>query len=175
MGEYDFTLKFFIPSGGDPEAYLERLYESGCDDAVIGVGMKGRIALDFLREADSAYEAVSTAIAAVKSVIPAASLIEVTPDIVGLTDAANILGCSRQNMRQMMVSYVSTFPLPIHEGNPSFWHLANLLRWFKEKGNYPIEDRLIDLADTNMQFNLAKEMRNLEANDRLQNLRALVA
>jgi hypothetical protein len=79
MGEYDFTLKFFIPDEGDPASYVERLYEAGCDDALIGTGIKGRIALDFLREADSAYEAVSSAIAAITAVIPDARMIEVAP------------------------------------------------------------------------------------------------
>lgn len=55
MNEYDFVLRFQLPESNDhPERYLDTLYEAGCDDATIGVGLPGYIALGFYREADSA-------------------------------------------------------------------------------------------------------------------------
>ncbi|CAN1209772.1 DNA-binding protein [Tumidithrix helvetica PCC 7403] len=90
MTEYDFTLKFNLQNfQADPNDYVEKLYESGCDDSLIGVGKKGCIALNFVRAASSAYKAISRAISDVKRVIPHATLIEVTPDLVGLTDKVN--------------------------------------------------------------------------------------
>ena len=81
MKEYDFTLKFNLQnSQADPEYHVEKLYEGGCEDALIGIGKKGYISLNFIREASSAYEAVSSAIIDVKRVIPYATLIEATPD-----------------------------------------------------------------------------------------------
>jgi hypothetical protein len=71
---------------------------------LIGVGQAGRIALDFTREANTAFEAVSSAIADVKQAIPGAKLVEATPDLVGLTDVADIIGCSRQYMRKLMIA-----------------------------------------------------------------------
>jgi len=42
MNEYDFTLKFnFQNPQVDPKDYIEQLHESGCDDALIGIGKKG--------------------------------------------------------------------------------------------------------------------------------------
>jgi len=96
MKEYEFTLKFSLPNFQvDPNEYIEKLYENGCDDALIGVGSKGYIALDFIREASSAYDAIASAITDVKQVIPNVSLINAAPDFVGLTDAAKILDCSQ--------------------------------------------------------------------------------
>ena len=38
MQEYEFTLKFKLPNPvTDPDMYIEVLYESGCDDAIIGI------------------------------------------------------------------------------------------------------------------------------------------
>ena len=89
MHEYDFTLKFdFQNSQTDPNDYIERLHESGCDDALIGIGKKGCIALNFIREASSAYDAISSAISDVKRVVPHAVLIEAAPDFVEIGRAS---------------------------------------------------------------------------------------
>ena len=85
----------------DADALVERLAEAGCDDALVGTGQKGRIALNFIREAASAKEAIISALTDVKRVIPHARLLEVTPDFVGLSDVAELLGVSRQNMRKL--------------------------------------------------------------------------
>lgn len=58
----------------------------------MGVGQPGRLALEFSREADSAEEAVRTALADVKSAVPSARLIEASPDLVGLADVADLVG-----------------------------------------------------------------------------------
>lgn len=159
MKEFEFTLKFQVPTA-EPDQYLGRLHEEGCDDALVGVGKKGRIALDFIREADSAHAAVLSAVSDVRRAIPGAALVEATPDFVGLTDAAEILGFSRQNMRQLIFSCEASAPVPVHEGKPTIWHLAELLKWLREQRSYPVQDELIDLAETNMQVNIAVNAHN---------------
>ena len=105
MHEYEFTLKFKFPDVSvSPENYVEDLAQAGCDDALIGIGQQGRIALNFNREADNALSALCSAIEQVKSVIPKAQLIEAMPDLVGLSDIAEVMGYSRQNMRQLMLN-----------------------------------------------------------------------
>src|SRR5436309_11045073 len=85
--EYEFELRFKLPTDdADADELVERLGEAGCDDALIGIGQPGRIALRFTREAESAKRAIVSALEDVKKVIPAAKLIEVGPDFVGLTD-----------------------------------------------------------------------------------------
>lgn len=163
MNEFDFVLKFDLPdTENNPGKFVDALYEAGCDDAAIGIGQHGRLALNFTREAASALEAVASAIEDVKKAIPEAKLIEATPDFVGLTDIAEILGCSRQNIRKLVIGNKSIFPSPIHEGNSAIWHLAKVLPWFKSKGNYKIADNLIEVSGANMQINIARQMQDLE-------------
>jgi len=48
MKEYEFTLKFSLNDASEEaEAYIEALEKEGCDDAIIGIGANGRIALQF--------------------------------------------------------------------------------------------------------------------------------
>ncbi len=80
MKEYEFTLKFSLQGASlDPNDHLEKLHDSGCDDALVGTGKTGSIALDFIREADSAFDAINSALQNVKSAIPEAKLIEAIP------------------------------------------------------------------------------------------------
>lgn len=175
MNEYDFTLKFKLANGdANLDQLVEALGRGGCDDALIGIGTPGNIAFDFTRAARSAFDAVLSALGDIKKVIPDAKLIEAAPDFVGLTDVADYLGCSRQNMWKLKTGSAFEFPTPVHEGNPSIWHLAEILLWLKGKGSYQFEERLVEIASINMQVNLAREANNLEP--RIQReMHALVA
>jgi len=175
MKEYDFTLKFNLQnSQADPNNYVEALYAGGCDDALIGVGKNGYISLNFIREASSAYEAISSAIADVKRVIPCASLIEAAPDYVGLTDVAKILGCTRQNIRKLIVASEPRTLLPVYEGTPSIWHLAEILAWLQQAKTYSIDRSLIEIAKTNMDVNIAKSWQKVEPTSQ-EKIKALVS
>lgn len=155
--EYEFALRFKLPEEvADAGEVIESLGRAGCTDALVGIGQPGRIALRFTREAGSASEAMVSALRDVKGAIPAAKLIEVGPDLVGLTDVAEIVGMTRQNMRKLMLANSAGFPAPVHEGSAVIWHLEPLLRWLKSKG-YGIEQRQIDVAHVAMQINLVKE------------------
>ena len=162
MKEYGFVLKFSLPdSEADPEIFLDKLGMAGCDDALVGTGLNGRIALDFTRKSSSAPEAVLSAVKDVKRAIPSARLIEAAPDLVGLTDVADILGFSRQNMRKLMLKNPD-FPSPYHDGNPTIWHLAKILRWMDRKDMYSIDQDLLDIATITMHFNITRDMQDLE-------------
>jgi hypothetical protein len=163
MTDYDFALKFKLHDPqANPDDYVERLYADGCDDALIGVGKKGFISLNFIREAPSAYEAISSAITDVKKVLPLATLAEATPDFVGLTDTAKMLGCTRQNIRNLIVKSEGRAPLPVYEGTPSIWHLAEVLLWLREDKTYAIDDALLEVAQLNMDFNTARSWKKVE-------------
>jgi predicted DNA-binding transcriptional regulator AlpA len=162
--EFEFGMKFKIgASDGKPEEMVERLGKAGCDDAAVGIGQPGRVALDFAREARSIKEAMIGALRDVRKALPAAELIEVTPDFVGLTDVAEIVGVSRQNMRKLMLTHPATFPAPVHEGSASVWHLAHVLRWLNQRGEYSVKQSLLDIATMAMQINLVKEAQELDA------------
>lgn len=160
--EYTFTLKYQLADGDrDPDVLVERLGEAGCDDALVGIGQPGRLALEFTREAVDADDAVRSALTDVRRAVPSARLIEVAPDLVGLTDVADIVGVSRQNMRKLMLAHPGSFPAPVHEGSASIWHLADVLAWLQAKGSYSLAKDVLDVARVALQVNVAKEGRRL--------------
>ena len=163
MPEYDFTLKFKLSNSQIlPESVLDRLYQSGCDDALIGIGKPGYLGLNFVRESTSAYEAIQSAVKNVRSVLKNAILVSVAPDLVGITDIATFLNCSRQNVRKLLKENKSEHPRAIYEGAQSIWHLAPVLDWLVEKKAYSIEQSLIDTATVAMNINLAIEHQSLD-------------
>jgi predicted DNA-binding transcriptional regulator AlpA len=175
MRLYDFTLRFALAhTDADPEMYLESLAMEGCDDAIVGLGNNSRIALNFTRQAASAYEAIFGALSAVRRAIPDAKLVEVNPDLVGLTDIAELLGFTRQNMRKLMLRSGAEFPPPLHEGKPAIWHLSKILQWLKSKHTHQIDESLLDVASVSMQCNLLKGMRELDPKIS-KRLRSLIA
>ena len=160
--EYIFTLKYQLADDDrDPDTLVERLGEAGCDDALVGIGQPGRLALEFTREAESAEAAVRSALADVRRAAPSAKLIEVAPDLVGLTDVADIVGVSRQNMRKLMLAHPGSFPAPVHEGSASIWHLVDVLVWLQARGSYALTQGIVEVAQIALQVNVAKEKRRL--------------
>ena len=158
MKTYDFQLKYSLPEDSqNSEILVEQLGEAGCTDALVGIGQTGRIAIQFNREAHSAFEAVLSAVKHVKQAIPEARLIEASPDLVGLSDIADLLGYSRQNIRKLMMNNLASFPTPVHESKMMLWHLSSILAWIKEGNRYQVDEQLQDIANTNMQLNIAKE------------------
>lgn len=157
MNEYEFTLTFDLHDDqGDPEQYADALFEAGCDDALVGIGLPGTIALEFVREAVSASDAMKSAIENVKHAIPEAELIEAKPDLVGLSDVAEILDCSRQNIRKYMNKYAE-FPHPMFTGRTQLWHLWEVARF--EKLNVPAN--VFDISKAAFRVNLGIQQKKL--------------
>jgi hypothetical protein len=145
---WEFVLRFQLPEDGrDPAMWLDRLFEAGCDDATVGTGKHGAIALDFSREAPSADEAIRSAIENVQIAIPGAQLIEIQPDLVNLADVADIVGCSRQNIRKYAAGEIkavkAAFPEPIHAG---LWRLTEVLIWFGKNTEIVPPVQVLDLS-----------------------------
>lgn len=175
MQGYDFVLKFRLPDAAmDPAGLVDALGEAGCTDALVGIGRLGIVALDFSRRASSARDAVTSAIKEVQSAIQGVELVEATPDLVGLTELADILGVSRQYMRKLAYGCIRTFPAPIHEGKPSIWHLAHVLRWFQVNRGREVDGALSDLAYLTMHLNVAVSERDTNAEE-MEKLRVLLA
>lgn len=160
--EYTFTLKYQLPDPqGDIDEVVGHLGENGCDDALAGIGLPGRIALLFTRESATARDAIVSALTDVRRAVPHARLVEATPDFVGLTDVAETIGVSRQNMRKLMTTHAGSFPVPVHDGATSVWHLADVLQWLAGRGSYDIDPALLEVASTTMQVNLARSASRL--------------
>jgi hypothetical protein len=175
MREYEFSLRFSLSQDeAHSDDLIERLGDTGCDDALIGIGHAGRIAFEFAREADSAYSAILSAIRDVKRALPGAELVEVSPDLVGVTDVADIVGCSRQNLRKLLLSCASRGPTPLHEGKWEVWHLAPVLHWLVTEKRYTVSSHWLEISEATMKFNAALDARWTDAETQDQ-IRALFA
>ncbi|WP_340571153.1 DNA-binding protein [Stenotrophomonas sp. G106K1] len=160
--EFNFTLRYHLLDTSIDQGVLERrLLDAGCGDALPGIGSVARLALEFCREASNAAEAMRSALADVQRAVPGAEPIEVSPDLVGLTDVADLLGMSRQNMRKLLLAHPQTFPAPVHEGSASIWHLAGILSWMQARGSQKVSSELVELAAAALQINVAKEQERL--------------
>ena len=159
MKSYEFTLNFRLPeSAGDPEEFVERLAEAGCDDALVGTGLPGRVSLHFDRTAETAREAIQSAIENVAAAIPGVTLIEARPDLVGLTELSAVLGISRQAVRKQMLAKAD-FPDPVHSGNPTLWRLNDLLNWAEINAGRRVPSELKEVAERTFTLNLETEAR----------------
>ena len=160
MKEFNFELIFKLVDTQDSNEYLDVLFENGCDDATISTGQLGMLSLSFTREAINASVAVESAINDVKKTIPSAKLVEATPDIVNISEISSILGHSRQYTRKLFNSETSSLPAPIHIGNPSIWHLSEVLDWLKSLGKQEnkINENLFELSHITRQINIKRQL-----------------
>ena len=160
MKEFNFELIFKLVDNQDSNEYLDALFENGCDDATISTGQLGMLSLSFTREAINASVAVESAINDVKKTIPSAKLVEATPDIVNISEISSILGHSRQYTRKLFNSETSSLPAPIHIGNPSIWHLSEVLDWLKSVGKQEnkINENLFELSHITRQINIKRQL-----------------
>ncbi|GAA4355563.1 DNA-binding protein [Variovorax defluvii] len=155
--EYEFTLKFKLGrSMPTDDEIMNSLASADCTDAFIGLGLPGYVSLEFTREAQSAEEAILSAVRDAQRGLPGAQLIEAGPDFVNLTDVANMLGMSRQNMRKLFEKHSVVFPAPVHAGTTVVWHLAPVLMFLKER-HYVVAPTVWDVAWTAMHINSARE------------------
>ena len=166
MENYNFVLNFALPrSDENPEQFLDALYDAGCDDAAVGIGQYGMIGLDFTRAATSAEEAVRTALADVQTAIPGAIILQAGPDLVGLTEMAVIFGFTRQNMRKYATGQAggpATFPPPVVLGDPSLWHLAEIVAWLKLNTNVRPPDHVLAMSKAAAKLNFEVERKRVK-------------
>ena len=160
MKEFNFELIFKLVDNQDSNEYLDALFENGCDDATISTGQLGMLSLSFTREAINASVAVESAINDVRKAIPSAKLVEATPDIVNISEISSILGHSRQYTRKLFNSDTSSLPAPIHIGNPSIWHLSEVLDWLKSLGKQEnkINENHFELSHITRQINIKRQL-----------------
>ena len=99
---FEFDLVFSLPRGNaNEDALLDALFEAGCDDAVVGLGAPGLIAVSLERTGDDAEAVISDAATQVLSALPeGAELREVRPDLVSQADVAARLGVTRQALQK---------------------------------------------------------------------------
>jgi predicted DNA-binding transcriptional regulator AlpA len=133
MKTYEFSV---VASGLDPAAddFESRFYEGGCDDALVSF-QKGHIILDFAREAETAEEAIASAVADVRAV--GAHVDRVEPDpLVNLAEIA-----ARAGLTRAAVSLYAKgrrghdFPPPVAKvtDESPLWLWASVARWLHSR------------------------------------------
>ncbi|HEL4844227.1 MULTISPECIES: hypothetical protein [Stenotrophomonas] len=91
MMEFSFTLMYRVPdTGKDLSAFERGLAEVGCDDALLGSGSPGVLALRFQREGTAADDVARAACVQVQNAVPEAELITVHVDV---SNAGGVSNC----------------------------------------------------------------------------------
>jgi len=60
-------------------------------------------------------------------------------------------------VRKLMLANPGSFPVPVHEGSASIWHLADVLTWLQTKGSHSLAPEVLQIAQVALQVNAAKE------------------
>lgn len=134
MKMFEFSI---IASGLDPQAndFEARFYDAGCDDALVAF-QKGRIILDFAREAETVQEAISSAVDDVRRAGARVERVEPDP-LVSLSDIAQRSGLTRAAVH----NYASgerraDFPAPVARvtSNSPLWDWSEVSGWLFQQG-----------------------------------------
>lgn len=130
---YSFTL---LLRGSSPLAYLDDLFEAGCDDAVFGE-REGASFAEFDREATDLSTAIRSAIEAVESVADL-HVVRVEPDeLVSASAIALRTGRSRESVRLLSQGKRGPggFPTPVSWLNDrsKLWRWSEVAHWFAAK------------------------------------------
>ena len=143
--EYQFT--FILDYAGGLNSELEdALFEAGCDDALL-YQQNGILHLEFVREANSLKEGVSSAMIAITSANVPVALAGVEPgDIVTAAEISRRLRLSREYVRLLVKGErgPGKFPLPIARPTPkmhlwSWQEVAHFAQqYLPEKHNYQL-------------------------------------
>lgn len=176
MPSHHFTL---IVDGADlqDESVVNNLYESGCDDALIGVA-DGVQFIDFDRDAASLDEAVLSAVADIERVDGVRVVRVADAGLAAMADIAARTGRTREGVR-LLVSGArgpGGFPPPITDprGRYRLWRWSDVQRWFRsevgEEIPMPPEERLVTAINACLE--LRQQRRWLDAGER-NRLRAL--
>ncbi len=142
MKTYDFSLTFKIQDElWDVEEITNRLFEAGCDDALVCTGVRNTVLLEFDRESTSANDAIKSAEKDILKAFPQAVIFEAKPDRVSLEDIAKYTGKTRQNVRKLQ-----NFPEPVSTSPNPFWHLFQVIVWYRENKKETFDKSIFEVS-----------------------------
>ena len=160
MNEYEFSLTYRLPFDESGEKFINSLYDNGCDDAIVSVGNRGFVRLDFTRESTDAFHAIQSAHFNVKTAIPDAVFDKAGPYLLNLTELAFELGFTKQNIQKYAKGGSKKrvlFPSPVLTGKISYWYATDVFEWFWGAGIGEIQDKDLECLFAIKSLNLAME------------------
>lgn len=171
---YTFTLVLDGPRSID-EDLEDRLYEAGCDDALLSLS-NGVLCLDFDREAASLSEAILSAVLNVEDADVEATVVRVEPDdLVTASEIASRTGRSRESIRLLAMGRrgAGGFPAPVRgvKSHARHWRWAEVASWLAEHEGAAVQT-IVSEARTIAAINAALDLRR-HASDPVGLLRSL--
>ncbi|WP_322892663.1 MULTISPECIES: hypothetical protein [unclassified Yoonia] len=106
--DFEFELVFALPEGShDAFALSDAVFEAGFEDALVGTGIAGLLAVAIEAEGEDAETVILDAARALIKTLPKGTILrEIRPDLVSLADVAEKLEVKRQALQQRQM------PLP---------------------------------------------------------------
>jgi len=158
--EYEFALVLTGIRDVTDEA-VNKLYESGCDDATISV-RSGRVYATFARKADSIKDAILSAVQDVRSANIGAEVLRIDEcNLVTQSEIARRTGRSRQQIHQFILGTRGPggFPGPAcHICDSPLWYWCEVSYWLGE--NSMIPEACVREAETIEVINNVLELRH---------------
>ncbi|NBC94740.1 MAG: hypothetical protein GVY27_00115 [Deinococcus-Thermus bacterium] len=107
---FEFELVFVVPAADfDPYHLSDAVLAAGFEDAVIGTGTHGLLAVEIDADGEDAESViVETARAITRSLPRGSALREVRPDLVTLAEVAAKLGVTRQTLQQRVMPFATS-------------------------------------------------------------------
>lgn len=163
MADETFSFALVLDGPRRYDEHLEdRLYEAGCDDALLSVS-QGVLCLDFDRRAPSLFDAVLSAVRDVEGAGAGATVCRVEPDdLVTASEIAARTGRSRESIRLLASGRRGNggFPSPVRgvKSRARHWRWAEVASWLAEHEGAAAQPTL-DEARVIAAINAALELR----------------
>ncbi|MDN7124543.1 hypothetical protein J6I90_06585 [Pseudidiomarina sp. 1APP75-32.1] len=154
MKTYEFSLRFDVSECQlNRDQIDDRLFEAGCDDALVRHGRKGEVLLEFSREDNAALDALMNAKQQVLAALPGARILEAKPDYVGPTDIAKFYDVSRQRIQSILRDKTLGVHAMTCVGNTQIFRLVTVIDVLEEAGTLIENDALREAAFAASQLN----------------------
>lgn len=149
MSEYVFTITVGGAIASDQEGqFLDRVYEAGCDDGVVGFN-EGTPFIEFMREADSAEEAITSAIANIEAAGYQAQYLEES-GLMLLADIAHRVEIKSTTLHNFKTGLrgPGKFPKAVSglDSKSQLYPYQDVVRWLNDAGKIDSPE-LVEVAD----------------------------
>jgi len=177
MVEYEFQI-FCRDVDMSDDSFLDRLYEAGCDDALVSF-KDGYVCLDFSRASESAEDAVLSAIRDFGHSAVGGTVERIEPDdLASLSEIARRTGVTRASLQKYArgISKVGEdFPQPaanISGTRRELYSAAEVINWMHAKERVVLPEHSTELVNVIAKINQALFVAKARKDDEINRLAA---